>query len=229
MTQLQRKRPRKVAEVRIRLQGRGRRRQRKGVREEERTAAQRRQRKGKRTAAQHRQRTGERTAAQRRHARNEKLLTLTATQIAQNAYSKGSFPAASATITNLKEASTLLPGRERQGIIHSYAVTVTHARRANLGAALRNEHTFAVPRNRARSSCHVDGEHAPICREPITHVNPVRDTTRGHRSNLSPITHVNPVRRVTCFDAASGKRLGTWDASRSILDAVTEGERLVRP
>ena len=147
MTQLQRKRPRKVAEVRIRLQGRGRRRQRKGVREEERTAAQRRQRKGARTAAQHRQRTG---------ARNEKLLTLTATQIAQNAYSKGSFPAASATITNLKEASTLLPGRERQGIIHSYAVTVRHARRANLGAALRNEHTFAVPRNRARLSCHVD-------------------------------------------------------------------------
>ena len=177
MTQLQRKRPRKVAEVRIRLQGRGRRRQRKE----------------------------ERTAAQRRHARNEKLLTLTATQIAQNAYSKGSFPAASATITNLKEASTLLPGRERQGIIHSYAVTVTHARRANLGAALRNEHTFAVPRNRARLSCQVDGTHAPICRghrsnlSPITHVNPVRDTTRGHRSNLSPIPHVNHVRRVTCL------------------------------
>jgi len=163
VTQLQRKRPRKVAEVRIRLQGRGRRRQRKG----------------ERTAAQRRQRTGERTAAQRRHARNEKLLTLTATQIAQNAYSKGSFPAASATITNLKEASTLLPGRERQGIIHSYAVTVTHARRANLGAALRNEHTFAVPRNRARLSCHVDGTH----------------DCRGHRSNLSPITHVFTTQR----------------------------------
>ena len=56
--------------------------------------------------------------------------------------------------------------------MHSYAVTVQHARRVNPGVALRNERTFAVPR--------VDAGTPPICRR--------------YRSHLSPITHVNPVR-----------------------------------
>ena len=46
--------------------------------------------------------------------------------------------------------------------MHSYVVTVQHARRVNPGVALRNERTFAVPRNRARLSCHVDAAHSVV-------------------------------------------------------------------